>query len=102
MANTRAFVLTTVDTIFNENEFKTYIDAFTNAIENGVQAYMGVTPFVDDEKPLYVGTDNNLNITGFYDQNIHNCSYIVGRHIRTTPQNTTNLTPLHRTKTIAE
>ena len=46
------FVLTTVDTIFNENEFKTYIDAFTKAIENGVQAYMGVTPFVDDEKPL--------------------------------------------------
>ena len=72
------FVLTTVDTIFNENEFKTYIDAFTKAIENGVQAYMGVTPFVDDEKPLYVGTDNNLNITGFYDQNIHNCSYISG------------------------
>ena len=39
---------------------------------------MGVTPFVERWKPLYVGTDNNLNITGFYDQNIHNCSYISG------------------------
>ena len=72
-------MLTTVDTIFNENEFKTYIDAFTKAIENGVQAYMGVTPFVDDEKPLYVGTDNNLNITGFYDQNNSQLFLHIGR-----------------------
>ena len=50
-------MLTTVDTIFREDEFKAYIDAFTQATANGVQAYMGVTAYIDDEKPLYVGTD---------------------------------------------
>ena len=60
------FVLTTVDTIFREDEFKAYIDAFTLATANGVQAYMGVTAYIDDEKPLYVGTDEQCNITGFY------------------------------------
>ena len=72
------FVLTTVDTIFREDEFKTYIDAFTQAIANGVQAYMGVTAYIDDEKPLYVGTDEQRNITGFYDQNEADCTYISG------------------------
>ena len=28
---------------------------------------MAVTDYVDDEKPLYVGTDSALNITGFHD-----------------------------------
>lgn len=72
------FVLTTVDTIFREDEFKAYIDAFTKAIAKGVQAYMGVTAYIDDEKPLYVGTDEEGNITGFYDNNETNCSYISG------------------------
>lgn len=72
------FVLTTVDTIFREDEFKTYIDAFTLAIANGVQAYMGVTAYIDDEKPLYVGTDEQRNITGFYDQNEADCIYVSG------------------------
>ena len=30
---------------------------------------MAVTDFIDDEKPLYVGTDDALRITGFHDQN---------------------------------
>ncbi len=72
------FVLTTVDTIFREDEFKAYIDAFTLATANGVQAYMGVTAYIDDEKPLYVGTDEQRNITGFYDQNEADCTYISG------------------------
>ena len=28
---------------------------------------MAVTDFIDDEKPLYIATDNHLNITGFFD-----------------------------------
>ena len=72
------FVLTTVDTIFKEDEFRAYIDAFTLAMKRGVQAYMGVTAYIDDEKPLYVGTDEQLDITGFYDNNDMNCAYISG------------------------
>ena len=28
---------------------------------------MGVTDYIDDEKPLYVGVDNTMRITGYYD-----------------------------------
>jgi NDP-sugar pyrophosphorylase family protein len=28
---------------------------------------MGVTDYIDDEKPLYVGTNDALQITGFFD-----------------------------------
>ena len=28
---------------------------------------MVVTPYIDDEKPLYVGVDEGRHITGFYD-----------------------------------
>ena len=38
---------------------------------------MGVTDFIDDEKPLYVGTDEQLNITGFFDSK-QDCNYISG------------------------
>ena len=39
---------------------------------------MGVTSFIDDEKPLYVATDEALNITGFYDESRSDCRYISG------------------------
>ena len=48
--------LTTVDTIFNENDFKQYISYFQK--DKGLDALMGITDFIDDEKPLYVQTDN--------------------------------------------
>ena len=48
------FCLTTVDTIFDEKEFAEYIKSFETSTDDGV---MAVTPFIDDEKPLYVGTD---------------------------------------------
>ena len=60
------FCLTTVDTIFNEQEFKDYIYYFNHCPYDGC---MAVTDFVDDEKPLYVATDKDLNITGFHDTN---------------------------------
>lgn len=39
---------------------------------------MGVTNYIDDEKPLYVGTDEAMNVTGFYDANDAQCTYISG------------------------
>ena len=59
------FCLTTVDTIFREEEFKQYIQAWVNADEDGL---MAVTDYIDDEKPLYIATDEQLNITAFLDK----------------------------------
>lgn len=58
------FCLTTVDTIFRENEFRQYVQAWKNADEDGL---MAVTDYIDDEKPLYIATDRQLNITAFLD-----------------------------------
>lgn len=58
------FCLTTVDTVFAEAEFRRYIEAFRST---QADALMAVTSFVDDEKPLYVGTDDSMRITGFHD-----------------------------------
>ena len=48
------FVLTTVDTIFREEEFGNYIAAFKEVLAKGDDGMMGVTDYIDDEKPLYV------------------------------------------------
>ena len=68
------FCLTTVDTIFNEKEFSNYIQYFKSSELDGC---MAVTDFIDDEKPLYISTNNDLIITGFHDQN-ENYTYISG------------------------
>ena len=73
--NDKPFVLTTVDTIFREAEFKDYICAFKQMLAEGEDGLMGVTAFIDDEKPLYVGVEEREarseeqfpRITGFYD-----------------------------------
>lgn len=72
--NDAPFCLTTVDTIFREDEFKAYIEAFKNTEADGM---MAVTDYIDDEKPLYVATDEALNITGFLDKS-DRCRYISG------------------------
>ncbi|MBR3091590.1 MAG: NTP transferase domain-containing protein [Bacteroidaceae bacterium] len=58
------FCLTTVDTVFREDEFKEYIEEYRSSDYDGM---MAVTDFIDDEKPLYVSTNKKLDITGFYD-----------------------------------
>ena len=58
------FCLTTVDTIFREDEFEDYINQFKASEADGM---MAVTDFIDDEKPLYVATNSQLGITGFHD-----------------------------------
>ena len=65
------FCLTTVDTIFREDEFAAYIRQFQQGVAQGsttpLDGCMAVTDYIDDEKPLYVGTDARLRITGFHD-----------------------------------
>ena len=77
------FCLTTVDTIFREEEFSTFIEAFKQSDKDG---YMAVTDFIDDEKPLYISTDEALNITGFHDEAISGCRYISGGIYCLTPK----------------
>ena len=57
------FCLTTVDTIFREDEFSRCIEAFRK--NDDADGLMAVTSYIDDEKPLYVSVDNQLKITGF-------------------------------------
>ena len=56
------FCLTTVDTIFREAEFKKYIRHF--AATTDIDGCMAVTPFVDDEKPLWVGVEQQVDADG--------------------------------------
>jgi dTDP-glucose pyrophosphorylase len=66
------FVLTTVDTIFREEDFKAYVQEFLHVIESGeADGLMGVTDYIDDEKPLYVQTNDALDITAFLDADEH-------------------------------
>lgn len=68
------FCLTTVDTIFREDEFADFIREFQASEADGM---MAVTDFIDDEKPLYISTDAAMRITGFHDEP-NGCRYISG------------------------
>ena len=72
---TGKFCLTTVDTVFREDEFKDYIQIFSEMDGDGL---MAVTDYVDDEKPLYIATDDDMRITGFYDTCREDTHYISG------------------------
>lgn len=61
------FCLTTVDTIFKDEEFCRYIKAFETMPEDDADGLFAVTSFVDDEKPLWVSTDTNGFISEFSD-----------------------------------
>ena len=85
------FVLTTVDTIFREEEFGNYISAFKQVLAEGGDGMMGVTDFIDDEKPLYVETEADTvdnpypRITNFLDTCDHP-HYISGGIYGLTPR----------------
>lgn len=72
------FCLTTVDTIFKEDDFARYIKAFEATDDNSCDGMMAVTPFIDDEKPLYVDVDSEMNIRGFLDKPFDGARYISG------------------------
>ena len=77
------FCLTTVDTIFREEEFARFIEAFKAYDGDGM---MAVTDYIDDEKPLYIGTDASNRITGFYDSLQPDTRYISGGIYCLSPQ----------------
>lgn len=77
------FCLTTVDTIFREEEFTKFIQYFKESDADGC---MAVTDFIDDEKPLHISTDEELNITGFHDAATPQCKYISGGIYCLTPK----------------
>lgn len=66
------FILTTVDTIFDETEFADYVKRFES--DEKCDGIMGLTQFIDDEKPLYVGVEGD-KITGYYDTK-NDCNHI--------------------------
>lgn len=68
--------LTTVDTIFREEEFSGYIQRFRQ--EKTLDGLMAVTDYIDDEKPLYVQTNEQLDIVSFLDRTNGECRYISG------------------------
>jgi hypothetical protein len=84
-------VLTTVDTIFREAEFCAYVQAFQAIVaRKEADGLMGVTDYIDDEKPLYVETDGQLGITGFLDRCDHP-HYISGGIYGLTPRSLATL-----------
>ncbi len=70
------FCLTTVDTVFSPGEF----DSFTRAVRHsaGADGYMGVTTYIDDEKPLYISADSDGWITGYFDTPLPDTRYVSG------------------------
>jgi len=85
------FVLTTVDTIFREEEFDAFVQTFIGLLETGeADGLMAVTDYIDDEKPLYVSTGDNLWITAFLDQ-CNSPQYVSGGIYALTPRSLTTL-----------
>ena len=70
------FCLTTVDPIFIESEFESYIKCFNE--NNQFDALMAVTDYIDDESPLYVKTDAELNVIGYANHSYDGYKYISG------------------------
>lgn len=80
------FCLTTVDTIFREEEFKAYVAELQRMTAEGeADGLMGVTDYIDDEKPLYVDVEAGMKIIGFLDQS-DTCKYISGGIYGLTPK----------------
>lgn len=70
------FCLTTVDPVFRESEFAAYIRAFR--ADQQTDALMAVTDYIDDERPLYVKTNERLQITGYASEAYPGLRYISG------------------------
>ena len=75
MKPTGKFVITTVDTIFRAEDFKKYVEFFENA-PHDIDGVMGVTSYIDDEKPLYVETEGRHRIVAFKDSPFEGVKYV--------------------------
>lgn len=69
------FVVTTVDTIFKEKDFIAYIDTFKNSSPD-IDGLMGLTDFIDDEKPLYVDVNSQGFIKAYLDETAEGIKYV--------------------------
>lgn len=70
------FCLTTVDTIFREEDFAKYIAAFEADTRN--DGLWAVTPYIEDEKPLYVDVNRYMTIKAFCDEPFDGAKYVSG------------------------
>ena len=75
MKPTGKFIITTVDTIFREEDFSKYVEFYKNS-PHGIDGVMGVTTFIDDEKPLYIETEGHHRITAFKDEPFPGVKYV--------------------------
>lgn len=71
------FVVTTVDTIFNPEDFARYVERYASA-EESVDGMMALTQFIDDEKPLYVDVDCGMRIVAFRDSPSADTRFVSG------------------------
>lgn len=70
--------LTTVDTLFRESEFSDFIRVYENLPEGECDGLFAVTPFVDDEKPLWVGLTPVNFFSCACDEHVGVCKEIIG------------------------
>ena len=85
------FVLTTVDTVFRESDFKSYVAAMLQCVAEGeADGLMGVTDFMDDEQPLYVKIDVHQRIVALQDADSHP-HYVSGGIYGLTPRSLVTL-----------
>ena len=79
------FCLTTIDTIFREDEFSSFIHAFEQDTEN--DGLMAITSYIDDEKPLYISVDEySMAIKDFLDKPAGGEKYVSGGIYGLTPK----------------
>lgn len=76
LRNCEKFCLTTVDPVFADAEFASYIRVFEDDTEH--DALMAVTDYIDDERPLYVATDEQLRVTDYCNEAYPGARYISG------------------------
>lgn len=69
------FVVTTVDTIFREENFREYVDFF-ESMPHDIDGAMGVSSYIDDESPLYIETEGRYRIIGFSDFKLDGIKYV--------------------------
>lgn len=75
MKPTGKFIITTVDTIFKGEDFKKYVEFYKNS-PHEIDGVMGVTSFIDDEKPLYVETEGRHRIVAYKDSPFEGVKYV--------------------------
>lgn len=59
------WIVTTADTVFPAPLFFSMVEQYRAKMD--IDALMGLTPYIDDEKPLYATTNAEGRVTGYYD-----------------------------------